>query len=155
MSGMHEMTGRCHCGNISFKFLCPIPKIELPIRSCDCSFCSRQGACYTSHPQGSLQVRVADRVQTKLYRFGSEQADVFLCINCGIFPFILTEIDAQQYAVLNANCINGLHIDLTALPPALQLENQTEQERLARWKRFWIPQVKIEYRSPRVNATLL
>ncbi len=154
MSGIHETTGRCHCGNISFVFHCPIPKSELPIRTCDCSFCTKQGACYTSHPRGRLQVKVSDRRNTSRYRFGTEQADVLLCKICGVFPLIVTELEQQLYAVLNANCINGLQIDRSALPPALQLAGQSAAERIARWKRAWIPHVEMDYLA-KVNAALL
>lgn len=155
MSGLHEISGRCHCGNIEYVFSSPIPKLELPIRTCDCSFCTKQGACYTSHPKGSLQVRVRQRKLTHRYRFGSEQADVFLCSNCGVFPFILGELDGSQYAVINANSINGLHIDRAALPPALHLESQSAEERAARWRRAWIPKVSIKYLNSAVTATVL
>lgn len=155
MSGLHEISGRCHCGNIEYLFSSPIPKLELPIRTCGCSFCTKQGACYTSHPRGRLQVRVRQRKQIQRYRFGSEQAEVFLCTHCGVFPFILGEIDDKEYAVINANSINGLHIDRAALAPPLQLEEQSAEERSARWKQSWIPQVTINYQNQAVTAAIL
>ena len=155
MSGLHEISGRCHCGNIEYLFISPIPKVELPIRTCGCSFCSRQGACYTSHPQGRLQVTVQDRQQTSRYRFGTELVDVLLCSRCGVFPLIVGDIEGQQYAVINANSINGLHIDRAAIPCALQLENQTAEERIERWKKAWIPHVEIDYLQAVVNPAIL
>jgi hypothetical protein len=155
MSGLHEISGRCHCANVEYNFISPIPKMELPVRSCDCSFCSKQGACYTSHPQGALKVTVKDKGLVNLYQFGSESADVFLCSRCGVFPFIVGRIDDQLYAVLNANSINGLHIDRAAIVPVEQLENQTQKERIDRWKRSWIPHVEIEYLNKPVNAAIL
>jgi len=155
MGGLHEISGRCHCGNIEYLFSSPIPKMELPIRTCGCSFCTRQGACYTSHPMGSLQVRVRQQKLTHRYRYGTEQAEVFLCTNCGVFPFILGEVDGNDYAVINANSINGLHIDRATLTPPLELENQSAEERAARWKKSWIPKVTINYRNSAVTAVLL
>jgi len=155
MGGLHEISGGCHCGNIEYVFSSPIPKLELPIRTCDCSFCTKQGACYTSHPQGALKVRVRQRTQTHRYQFGTEQAEVFLCRNCGVFPFILGEIGEQPYAVVNANSIHGLHIDRAVIPPPLQLENQSAEERVARWQRAWIPKVSIEYQNQAVTAAIL
>jgi len=155
MSGVHEITGRCHCGNIEYLFNSPVPKLELPIRTCDCAFCTKQGACYTSHPKGSLQVRVKEQKLIHRYRFGTEQADIFLCSNCGVFPFIIGDLDGDQYAVINANSINGLNIDRAKLPPALHLESQSAEERAARWRRAWIPQVSIRYQNPAITAAIL
>ncbi len=155
MAGMHEIGGRCHCGNIEYLFISPISKVELPVRTCDCSFCQMQGACYTSHPQGRLRVRVHDRQQTSRYQFGTESADVLLCTKCGVFPLIVGDIDGEQYAVLNANSINGLQIDRAAIPSALQLENQSVEERIARWKKAWIPKVTIDYLQKSVNPAIL
>ena len=90
MGAIHEITGRCHCGNIEYTLFSQIPKIELPIRTCDCSFCTKQGACYTSHPKGRLQVQIKDQTQVKPYRFGTETADAMLCAICGVYPLIST-----------------------------------------------------------------
>ena len=51
----------------------------------------------------------------------------------------------HEYAVLNANSINGLHIDHAAIPPALHLQSFSVEERVERWKKFWIGQVEISY----------
>ena len=143
MQVIHEISGRCHCGNIEYTFFSPLPKTELPIRTCDCSFCTRQGACYTSHPRGRLQVQIKDHALVKPYRFGTESAAAMLCSVCGVYPLITTDLDGQTYAVLNANSINGLHIDHSAIPPALHLENLSVEERIERWKKAWIGQVEI------------
>jgi len=155
MSGLHEISGRCHCGNVEYVFISPIPKMELPIKGCDCSFCSKQGAVYTSHPKGTLKVTVKDRSKVSFYQFGEEAADVFLCSVCGVFPFITGEIEDRQYAVLNANSINGLKIDRAAIVPAPVLEKQSAEERAERWKRSWIPRVEIKYLSQNVNPSIL
>ncbi len=155
MGGMHEISGRCHCGNIEYQFVSPVPKMELPIKSCDCSFCSKQGAVYTSHPQGALRVTVKDKDRVNFYQFGEEAADVFSCGICGIFPFIVGEIDDHQYAVLNANSINGLKIDRAAIVPIPHLDNQTAEERKQRWQRSWIPKVEIAYLNKPVNPAIL
>ena len=155
MGGLHEISGRCHCGNIEYTFISPVPKMELPIRSCDCSFCIKQGACYTSHPQGQLNVMVKDRTQVNRYQFGTESADVFLCSQCGVFPFIVSQIDEHLYAVLNANSINGLKIDQAKIVPAEHVENQSAEQRAERWKKNWIPKVEIKCEHQAVNPTLL
>ncbi|WP_020675382.1 GFA family protein [Geopsychrobacter electrodiphilus] len=144
MTAFHEIAGGCHCGNITYKFFSPLPKSELPLRSCDCSFCTKQGACYTSHPKGRLLIQIKDQAQIKHYRFGTETAEAILCASCGCFPFITAELDGQTFAVLNANSIDDLQIDHAVIPPALHLVDFSVAERIRRWKNFWIGQVEIE-----------
>lgn len=143
MKVSHEITGGCHCGNIAYTFFSPLPKTELPLRTCDCSYCTKQGACYTSHPKGRLQVQIKNQAQAKAYCFGTETAEANICTSCGGYPFISAKLDGQTYAVLNANSIDGLHIDHAAIPPALHLEAFSVNERIERWKKLWIGQVEI------------
>lgn len=143
MSGEFEISGRCHCGNIDYTLFAPVPKTELPLRSCDCTFCSRQGAVYTSHPHARLQVRIADEASIQWYRFGSETAEVLFCTICGVMTLITCDIDDHLYAVLNANTVNGLHIDRTNLT-TVSHEGYSLEEMLQRRQKFWIPDVVIE-----------
>lgn len=143
MSGDFEISGRCHCGNIAFTLLAPIPKTELPIRSCDCSFCTRQGATYTSHPRGRLKVQIEDEQSIRWYRYGSETAEVLLCTVCGVFPLITCDIEGQRYAVLNANSINGLYIDRSHLV-TIHHDTLSPPEMLRKRQENWIPEVVIE-----------
>ena len=149
MSGLFEFSGRCHCGNISYRFESPIPKTDLPLRSCDCSFCTKQGAIYTSHPQGRLRVQVADADSIRWYRYGSETAEVLLCSVCGVFPLITCNIDDRLYAALNANSISGLHVDRQRIA-SYQHPEHDEVELLRRRQENWIGDVEIqENRAPR------
>jgi len=143
MHANHEITGGCHCGNIQYIFFSPLAKTDLPLRRCDCSFCSKQGACYSSHPQGQLQVQIKHQAQVNRYRFGSETAAATICTSCGVYPFISAELDGRTYAVLNATSIDGLQLDHAAIPPALHLEDFSVSEKIERWKKLWIGQVEI------------
>ncbi len=145
MTANFEISGRCHCGNISYDFLSPLAKTELPLRSCDCSFCTRQGALYTSHPQGKLRVRINAADSVHYYRYGSETAEVLLCTVCGVFPLITCDIDEHLYAVLNANSINGLHIERDRLKQIPHVPHSPE-EMLQKRQENWIGDVVIEER---------
>ena len=69
------ISGRCHCGNISF-FLDWRPEpSEIPARACTCSFCAKRGGVWTSCPTGSLTVSVKDRVRLSKYAFGTKTAE--------------------------------------------------------------------------------
>ena len=143
MNSLHQLSGRCHCGNISYTFDSPLEKTELPIRRCDCSFCTRQGATYTSHPKGRLKVLIDDKQSVQWYRYGSETAEALLCTLCGVFPLISSTIDERMYAVLNANSINGLHIDQQQVTLVPYVEHSTD-EMLRKRQENWIPEVEIE-----------
>ena len=58
---MNEQTiieGGCHCGNIQYHYAVEVPLGSLSIRACNCSFCTKQGAIYTSDPKGKLNVKI-------------------------------------------------------------------------------------------------
>ena len=48
---MRRINGKCHCGNISYEFLWPEPGSRIPVRACSCTFCTKHGGVYTSHPE--------------------------------------------------------------------------------------------------------
>jgi hypothetical protein len=48
------ISGRCHCGNISFALDWRPEPSEIPARACTCSFCAKHGGVWTSCPTGSL-----------------------------------------------------------------------------------------------------
>ena len=63
------ISGRCHCGNISFALDWRPEPSEIPARACTCSFCAKHGGVWTSCPTGSLTVSVKDRARLSKYAF--------------------------------------------------------------------------------------
>ena len=49
-----RITGSCHCGNISFVLDWQPEPTEIPARACSCSFCTKHGGVWTSHPGAVL-----------------------------------------------------------------------------------------------------
>jgi hypothetical protein len=47
------ISGRCHCGNISFALDWRPEPSEIPARACICSFCAKHGGVWTSCSTGS------------------------------------------------------------------------------------------------------
>ena len=45
-----RINGSCHCGNVSYVLEWPGEAPAIPVRGCGCTFCSRHGARWTSHP---------------------------------------------------------------------------------------------------------
>jgi hypothetical protein len=139
---MHLIAGGCHCGNIGLSYHSPLPPAEISIRTCDCSFCTKQGAYYTSHPQGKLSIVVSDRERIKKYRFATLTSDAWFCTRCGTYVLMTAEIDNHLYATLNVNCLNELHFNRLTVP-ALSLSEDSIEQRLSRRQKAWIGTVSI------------
>lgn len=139
---MHQIEGGCHCGNIKLHYHSPLPPAELPVRSCDCSFCTKQGAYYTSHPQGKLTVIFSDRSRIKNYRFATLTADAWFCTRCGTYVLMTSEIDHHLYAALNVNCLDNMHFNRLTVP-ALSLSEDSIEQRLTRRQKAWIGTVSL------------
>lgn len=135
------INGRCHCGNISFKLTWePEPK-EIPARACGCSFCAKHGGVWTSCNTGSLQVAVKTVTKVSKYAFGTNTAQFHVCAACGIVPVVTSQIEGRTYAVVSVNAFEGVEASLLRHAPA-SFDGETEEVRLARRKRNWIPNVE-------------
>jgi hypothetical protein len=64
------ISGRCHCGNISFALDWRPEPSEISARACTRSFCAKHGGVWTSCPTGSLTVSVKDHARLSKYAFG-------------------------------------------------------------------------------------
>ena len=67
--------GSCHCGNIAFDLHWPEATDRIPARACQCTFCRKHGAAWTSHPDGQLAVTVRDPSRVERYAFGTHTVD--------------------------------------------------------------------------------
>ena len=135
-----DIASRCHCGNISLTFHWPEAGPTIPVRACSCSFCAKHAGVHTSHPQGRVDVRIADPALVERYRFGTGTADFHICKTCGAAPVVTSTIAGKLYAVVNVNCFEG--IDRSKLVAAVSdFEDETMEDRLDRRRRNWIPDV--------------
>lgn len=80
--------GKCHCGNIAFKFEWQGEPAQIPVRACSCTFCVKHGGVWTSNPQSSLTVSVLDAALVSKYAFGTRSATFHVCSRCGAVPFV-------------------------------------------------------------------
>ena len=134
------ISGKCHCGNISFSLTWnPDPK-EIPARACDCSFCRKHGGVWTSNPAGALEVRIQDSSRISKYVFGTQTAEFQICARCGIVPVVISRVDGQLYAVVNVNAFDNVDPALIRRAP-ITFQGEELESRLARRKRSWIPDV--------------
>ncbi len=137
-----QITGRCHCGNISFALDWKPEPFEIPACACTCSFCTKHGGVWTSCPAGSLRVSIRSPARVSTYCFGTKTAQFHVCSTCGVVPVVTSRIDGRLYAVVNVNAFEGVAPSLLRRSPAT-FDGEDEQARLARRKRNWIAEVEI------------
>ena len=133
--------GKCHCGNIAFSLTWEPDPDEIPARACSCSFCTKHGGVWTSHPGGALKVVVQDPSRLSRYAFGTRTAQFHVCTRCGIVPVVTSQIDGHLYAVVSVNAFEGVDPSLLRRAPA-SFDGEGEDSRLARRKRNWIAAVE-------------
>jgi hypothetical protein len=133
--------GSCHCRNISLALRWEPDPLEIPARACGCSFCSKHGGVWTSNPNGALSVRVGDPALASKYEFGTRTAFFHICTRCGVVPLVTSQIDNRLYAVVSVNALEGIEPSLIRHAPA-NFDGESEEVRLARRKRNWIPSVR-------------
>lgn len=132
-----DITGKCHCGNISFVLRwAPEPSV-ISARACTCSFCVKHGGVWTSCATGSLKVAVARPAKVSRYAFGTKTAVFHVCAECGVVPVVTSEIEGRLYAVVSVHAFEGVDPALLRHSPA----TFDAGDRLARRARNWIPDV--------------
>lgn len=140
---MRTIHGKCHCGNIVYRLLWPQSEGKIAVRACSCTFCTKHGGVYTSHPDARLTARIIDEALLSKYAFGTQTAEFFVCRRCGAVPFVTSTIDGADYAVVNVNTFED--VDAPELETSTtDFDDESTEERLARRKRNWIAQVGVE-----------
>ena len=135
--------GRCHCANVAFDLDWRDDASEIPARACGCSFCVKHGGVWTSNPRSSLTVTIAEPTLLSRYAFGTRTAAFHVCARCGAVPVVTCEIAGRLYAVVNVNTFED--VDRRALhASAADFEGEDAEARLARRRRNWIPDVRID-----------
>ena len=137
---VRRIDGGCHCGNVRFAFHWPGAGETIPTRKCGCSFCTKHGGVWTSHPDGRLEVTVADLTALDAYRFGTATADFHVCSTCGVVPYVTSAIEGGLYAVVNVNCFENVDPAELKQSPS-DFDGETTGDRLARRQRNWIGNV--------------
>jgi len=139
---MRRINGKCHCGNVSYEFLWPESGSSIPVRACSCTFCTKHGGVYTSHPDGQLTVQISNQNLAHQYSFGTKTAEFHICTECGAVPFVTSTIEEKMYAVVNVNTFEG--VDRSELDSSVtDFDGESVGDRLERRKQKWISQVTI------------
>jgi hypothetical protein len=102
---LHQIHGKCYCGNIGFTLITKLSIDDLPKRKCQCRFCSKHGNVYTSPPDGELKVKINELNKCSKSNFATKTADFYVCAICGIIPVVISRIDNNDFAVINLNTV--------------------------------------------------
>lgn len=132
--------GQCHCGNIAYTLDWSPDPAEIPARACDCTFCTRHGAVWTSNPDGELRVTVRQAELLNRYNFGTGTADFHVCRECGGVPLVTCTVDDHIYAVVNVNTLDDVDPALLQHRPA-SFSEESVASKLARRQANWIARV--------------
>ena len=135
-----NISGSCHCGNISFALDWPEEAAEIPARACGCTFCVKHGGVWTSHPRATLRACVSEAGMVARYAFGTETAQFLVCARCGVAPLVTSQIEGATFAVVNVNTFDGIDRGRIRAHPAT-FEGEDLQVRLERRRRNWIAEV--------------
>jgi len=108
-------------------------------RACGCSFCTKHGGVWTSHPEARFRLAVADEGRVTRYQFGTKTADFHVCLTCGVVPIVTCTIEETRYAVFNVNAFDGAE-RAQVVTAASDFEGESRDNRLARRRRNWTPE---------------
>ncbi|MET3651813.1 GFA family protein [Dyella japonica] len=141
-----QLQGQCHCGNIAYTLDWEPDPTEIPARACDCSFCTKHGGVWTSHPDGELRVTIRNLEQVHRYAFGTGTADFHICRECGVVPLVTCTVDGRIYAVVNVNTFDNVDPGLLQHRPA-SFSEESVASKLARRQANWIANVSFVERA--------
>ena len=142
---MHRVQGGCQCGNITYLAeLSHSPSFYHP-RSCSCDFCTSHNASYVSDKSGTLKITIQNPGDLIRYRQGSRLADFLICRKCGVMTGVCYEENTSVYASINV-CSTDEY-DAFAESEVAHLTQQSDEERIRRWKDIWFANVVIEYQT--------
>jgi len=137
------LQGKCHCGNIAFALEWDGEPPEIPARACGCTFCVKHGGVWTSNPKSRLAVTIGDPGLVSRYAFGTQTATFHVCSRCGSVPLVTSRIDDHLYAVVNVNTLDNVEPSWLRRASA-DFGGESLDDRLARRKRNWIAEVRID-----------
>jgi hypothetical protein len=132
------LRGGCHCGNIKVAFETARDPRDLPLRACQCSFCSRHGGITTSDSAGHLRVEVSQRDMLTRYRFALGITDFLICRTCGVYVAAVMETEDGTLGVLNVNVLDDRE-PFARQPEPMQYGAEAVEDRQTRRAKVWMP----------------
>jgi hypothetical protein len=98
------------------------------------------GGVWTSCPTGSLDLKVREPSAVSRYSFGTKTAEFHICARFGVVPAVTRRIAGKVYALVSVNAFEEVDASLVR-HASTTFDAETEEARLARRMRNWIPNV--------------
>ena len=138
---MKEYHGSCHCENFRYELSWP-ENTEMVGRSCDCSFCSRHGAIWSSHRSAEAKIKIQNRQEIIHYRFGQRTAEFHICAVCGIVAAAVWKDKTTNLGVININTLdNAFDKYIKRVTTHFDSENRLSRE--TRRRASWMPMLEV------------
>lgn len=140
---MRNLTGACHCRNLSVSFETDLPLAEMVPRACQCSFCRMHSTAALSDPAGHLTFSVADPAQLNRYTFGLGSTEFLICRTCGVYVGAFMPDGDAAYANVMAGVLDARDgITRPTVPVHRSQENL--EERQTRRRAMWTPATLVQ-----------
>jgi len=127
--------GSCHCKNIEYHLKTETSINKLYLRKCECSFCRKQGAVYTSDPEGVIFVKINNESNIIKYKFSTKLVEFVICGKCGVMPYVSMAVNQDIYAAINLKSsqinLEGKEIKI------LGVENESRKSSIKRRMKSW------------------
>lgn len=138
---MHELEGRCHCGNVTVRYRTAVAPEHARVRACRCSFCRKHQSRAVTDPDGELRIDIHDPAGVNRYTFGLATAQFLVCRECGVYvaAFMPEGDEGTGYATLMASVLDA-QARYAAGEPA-HYGDEDAAARRARRRRMWTPAV--------------
>lgn len=138
---MNTYEASCHCDRQRLRYITQLPVEEWVIRSCQCSFCRRHGACTTRDPHSHVILQLDESALSR-YRFGLETSDFLLCTVCGSYLGAVVEQNGRNYMTINTlNFVSEFRSRMQETSP-ITYDTEPEEERIRRRVEAWVPVVE-------------
>jgi hypothetical protein len=128
------LSGSCHCGRVRVSLETTRAASDYSPRACDCSFCRKHGAAWLSDPQGALRVHAHDSGDLRIYRQGSDTADMLLCAHCGVLVAVVFVHSDGLFGAVNAGCLDDVALGASVVVSPQRL---SAAEKIERWRMLW------------------
>lgn len=138
----NNITGSCHCKNITYDASLSYAFEDYVLRKCGCSYCSKNGVIFLTDPSAKLNINIDNKNLLSRYQFDHKTADIYICSHCGITPFALSKIDEQVFGVINANTVDSFNFSKNKIS-GFDFSGEEVDSRLQRRKKYWISNIKI------------
>jgi len=129
-----QLSGGCHCGNITVSVELTRDTGAYHPRACDCDFCRKHGAAWVSDPDGSLRIQLRAERDASRYTQGAGIAEMLLCRTCGVLVAALWR-EQQLHGVVNASVLDARAAFAAA--QAVAPKELSPDEKRKRWQSLW------------------